>query len=222
MVAIPRPIVHITFVRADAHCLVNAQTGQLKSSFRLGDLPGVELRYTISFDIPAYIGREMRHIKVFCFAFWLALCSSIAVNGQNEASLSSRILEALKTKEPGWKPIATIENRMPLVPSERRILTAVWASPKSRSEDVDVSVYSVENHREAAAWLGPVRNRQVAAGWQVSTYQIGEEGYLSKYKNGERFDIEFRRGNVVAKIAGNDLRRVKDFARCVIDQIPSN
>jgi hypothetical protein len=164
----------------------------------------------------------MRHIKVFCFAFWLALCSSIAVNGQNEASLSSRILEALKTKEPGWKPIATIENRMPLVPSERRILTAVWASPKSRSEDVDVSVYSVENHREAAAWLGPVRNRQVAAGWQVSTYQIGEEGYLSKYKNGERFDIEFRRGNVVAKIAGNDLRRVKDFARCVIDQIPSN
>jgi len=164
----------------------------------------------------------MRHIKVFCFAFWLALCSSIAVNGQNEASLSSRILGALKTKEPGWKPIATIESRMPLVPSERRILTAVWASPKSRSEDVDVSVYSVENLREAAAWLGPVRNRQVAAGWQVGTYQIGEEGYLSKYKNGERFDIEFRRGNVVAKIAGNDLRRVKDFARCVIDQIPSN
>ena len=131
-------------------------------------------------------------------------------------------MEALKAKEPGWKPIATIENRTPLVPSERRIFSAVWASSKSRSEDVNVSVYGVENHGEAAAWLGPVRNRQVAAGWQVSTYQIGDEGYLSKYKDGERFEIEFRRGSVVAKIAGNDLRRVKDFASCVIDQIPSN
>ena len=134
----------------------------------------------------------MRHIKVFCFALWLALCSSIAVNGQNEVSLSSRIMEALKAKELAWKPIATIENRMPLVPSERRIFTAVWNSPRSRSEDVHVSIYSVE-HGEATAWLGPGRNRQVAAGWQVSTYQIGDEGYLSKYKDGERFEIEFRR-----------------------------
>jgi len=141
----------------------------------------------------------------------------MAVNGQKEVFLSSRIMEALKTKEPGWKPIASIENRMPLVPSERRILTAVWASPKSHSEDVNVSVYRVENYGKAEAWLGPV-----AAGWQVSTYQIGDEGYLSKYKDGERFEIEFRRANVVAKIAGNDLRRVKDFARCVIDQVPSN
>jgi len=164
----------------------------------------------------------MKHIKVFCFAFWLALCSSMAVNGQKEVFLSSRIMEALKTKEPGWKPIASIENRMHLVPSERRILTAVWASPKSHSEDVNVSVYRVENYGKAEAWLGPVRNRQVAAGWQVSTYQIGDEAYLSKYKDGERFEIEFRRANVVAKIAGNDLRRVKDFARCVIDQVPSN
>jgi hypothetical protein len=164
----------------------------------------------------------MRHIKVFCFALWLVLCSSIAVNGQNDASLSSRIFEALKAKEPGWKAIGGIENHTPLVPSERRIFCAVWESPKSRSEDVHVSVYGVENHGEAAAWLGRVRNRQVAPGWQVSTYQIGDEGYLSKYKDGERFEIEFRRGSVVARIAGNNLRTVKDFAKCVIDQIPSN
>ena len=162
----------------------------------------------------------MKHIRVFCFVFGLGLCSSMTVHGQNEASLSSRITEALKTKEPGWKPIASIENRTPLVPSERRILTAVWSSPKSHCEDVNVSVYSVENHEEAVTWLGPVRKTQVATGWQVSTYRIGDEGYLSKYKDGERFDIQFRKANIVAKIAGNDLRRVKDFARCVVDQIP--
>jgi len=164
----------------------------------------------------------MRYIKVFCYAFWLVLCFSVSVNGQEETSLSSRIMEALKTMEPGWKPIATIENLIPLVPSQRRILTAVWASPRSRSEDVNVSVYRVENHAEAAAWLAPVRDKRAAAGWQVNTYKIGDEGYLSKYEDGERFEIEFRRGNVVAKIAGNYLPRVKDFAKCVFDQIPSN
>lgn len=164
----------------------------------------------------------MKYTEALCLALWLALCTSMAVKGQNEPSLSSQIMEVLKAKEPDWKPIATIENRMPLVPSERRILTAVWVSPKRRSEDVNVSVYSVENRGEASVWLGPVRNKQVAAGWQVSTYQTGDEGYLSKYKDGERFEIEFCKGNVVAKIAGNDLRRVKDFAKCVVDQIHAN
>ena len=89
-------------------------------------------------------------------------------------------------------------------------------------EDVNVAVYGVENHGEAAAWLAPVRDKHVAVGWRVSTYQIGDEGYLSKYKDGERFEIQFRRGSVVARIAGNNLRTVKDFAKCVIDQIPSN
>jgi hypothetical protein len=130
-------------------------------------------------------------------------------------------MEALETKEPGWKHLPTIEN-LPGAPNEKRILTGVWASPKSRSQDVYVSVYRVENQREAAAWLERFRTKQVAPGWRVSAYRIGDEGYLSKYKHGERFEIEFRRGSVVAKIAGNDLPRAKDFARCVIGQVPSN
>jgi hypothetical protein len=67
------------------------------------------------------------------------------------------------------------------LPSERRILTAWWVNPKSRSEDVNVSVYRVESHGEAAPWLGGVRNWRVAAGWQVSTYRIGDEGYLFRH-----------------------------------------
>jgi hypothetical protein len=168
-------------------------------------------------------GRDvMRYVKAFSLTVWLVLCSSMAANGQNEPSLSSRIIEALKAKEAGWQRIAPIENRVLLVPSERRIVAAVWVNPKSRSEDVEVSVYSVENRGEAVAWLEPVRNKQVAAGWQVSTYPIGDEGYLSKYKDGKRFEIAFRRGKVVAWVKGDDLRRIKDSAKCVVDQIPPN
>ena len=164
----------------------------------------------------------MRSTEAMCLALWLPLCSS-AVKGQNEPSLSSHIMKALKAAEPEWTPVPAIESgHVPLVPSETKIVVDVWESPKSQSENVDVFVYGVENRVEATAWLRFVRNRQVAPGWQVSIYQIGDEGYLSKYKDGERFEIEFRRGNVVAKIAGNDVRRVKDFAKCIGDQILAN
>ena len=81
----------------------------------------------------------------------------------------------------------------------KRIVVGAWQVPKSRSQDVFVSVYSVENREEAAKWLQPVRDKHVAEGRHVNPFQIGDEGYLSKYKNGDRFDIEFRSGAIVAK-----------------------
>jgi hypothetical protein len=80
----------------------------------------------------------MKHIKVFCFALWLALCSSTAVNGQKRGFL----------------------------------ILADNEGTQNQGTRVD----------EAVAWLGPVRKRDVAAGWQVSTYQVGDEGYARRHR----------------------------------------
>ena len=64
--------------------------------------------------------------------------------------------------------------------------------------------------------------KRVTVGWQVSAFQIGDEGHLSEYKDGERFEIAFRRGSVVAMIATNSLAAVKEFAECVVEQLPRN
>jgi len=162
-------------------------------------------------------------VEALWLAFVLALCAAINLQGQNEPSLSSRIVEVLKAKEPAWKPVATVETRVPLVPGEKRILTvAFWKSAKSDSEHVYVSVYGVDNRGEAAAWLGPVHDRRVAVGWQISVYPIGDEGFLAKYKDGKTFEIHFRKGNVVGKIAGNDPQSVSEFTKYIVDEIPPN
>jgi hypothetical protein len=167
--------------------------------------------------------RKLIWFQHFFLALSLTVFSSSGTNAQTEPSLSARIIDALKAKEPNWKYIGAIESgRVPFVPSERRITVGIWEGPKSRSQDVVVSVYSVENREEAAKWLQPVRDKHVADGWQVSPFQIGDEGYLSKYKNGDRFDIEFRKGTVVAKIAGDDPDRVKEFAQCIVEQTAAN
>jgi hypothetical protein len=162
--------------------------------------------------------------KLICsLAFSLVVFPSVGIRAQSEASLPRRVVDALKAKEPNWKYVSAIESaHVPLVPSERRIIVGTWQGPKSPSQDVVVSVYSVENREEAAKWLQPFRDKHVADGWQISAFQIGEEGYLSKYKDGNRFEIEFRKGTVVARIAGDEADRVKEFAQCVFEQIPAN
>jgi hypothetical protein len=166
--------------------------------------------------------RKLISFQYLFLAFFLAVLCSSRTNAQTESLLSARITAALKAKEPDWEYVGAIDNRFPIVPSEKRVVVGTWQAPKSRSQDVFVSVYSVENREEAAKWLQPVRDKHVAEGWHVSPFQIGDEGYLSKYKNGDRFEIEFRRGAIVAKIAGNDLDRVKEFAQCIVEQTAAN
>jgi hypothetical protein len=61
---------------------------------------------------------------------------------------------------------------------------------------------------------------QVAVGWTISDYRIGDEAYLTSYKDGKRFEIiQFRSGNFVGKIAGNELSRVREFAQCIVAQV---
>jgi hypothetical protein len=163
--------------------------------------------------------------KSVSFPSFVALClvvfSSVALKAQNESALAGRITDALKTKKPDWKYIAAIEStHFPLVPSEKRIIVGDWSGPESPALDILVSVYSVDSGGEAAKWLERFRDKQVAPGWTVVRFQIGDEGYLSKYKNGDRFEIESRKGTIVAKIAGDDLNIVKEFAQCIVDQIP--
>jgi hypothetical protein len=83
-------------------------------------------------------------------------------------------------------------------------------------------VYSVDNLAEAAAWLEPFRGKHVAEGWEVSPFQIGDEGYFSKYKDGEWFEISFRKGTIVGRASAGDLKKLKDFAQVIVESIPPN
>jgi hypothetical protein len=87
---------------------------------------------------------------------------------------------------------------------------------------VNVFVYAVENRADATEGLKPIRNGQGAAGWQTSIFKIGDEGFLATYKDGKRFEINFRKGKVVGKVAANDLSRVTEFANYIVEQIPAN
>jgi hypothetical protein len=160
----------------------------------------------------------MRYVQIFCLTFALALCSSTSVRAQNE-EFASRVIDALNASEPGWRYVPVFESAHTRpVPSEKRIVVGIWRHESDR-EEVHVWIYQVESRREAAKWLKPGRTKQSALGWHISGYRIGDEGYLSKYRNGERFDIQFRTGNIVCKIAGDSLTSISAFAQHTVDQV---
>jgi hypothetical protein len=160
----------------------------------------------------------MRYVQIFCLTLGLALCSTISAEAQNE-EFALRVIDSINASEPGWQYVPVLESaHIRLVLSEKMIVVGIWRHESDR-EEVHVWIYQVENRREAAKWLKPVRTKQTAPGWHISGYRIGDEGYVSKYRNGERFDIQFRTGNIVCKIAGDSLTSVSAFAEHLVDQV---
>ena len=152
----------------------------------------------------------------------LLFCTPATLGAQGEPPLAVQIRQALKDKEPSYRYIAVIQSgRVPIVPSERRILASQWERKlkSGKRESIGIYVYQVESPVEAKRWLNPLSSGQVASGWHVSKCNIGDEGYLAEFQNRKQFEIKFRKGNVVAEVSGQDLRSVERFAKYVAAQL---
>ena len=161
-------------------------------------------------------------MKTSCVSIAFILCASVSLKAQDEQPLGLQIRQALEAKEPTWKYVDGIESgRVPIVPSERTALVGQWQHKQKdgRQENIAISIYQVESRAEAIKWLMPTGNGQVAPGWRVDRYKIGEEAYLATFQASKRFEIHFRNGNVVGRISGDNLTTVERFAKYVISQI---
>ena len=151
------------------------------------------------------------------------LVKAFADAGGGERQLAEQIGSALRAEEPGWKYVGYNESRNPADPCERHFFITFWKGPQS--QNVQVWLYMPESLEGATACLQPYRANQLADGWQVSAFEIGDEGYLSTYKNGEGFTIAFRKGTVAATINtinGHDFGEIREFAECIVGEIPAN
>ena len=93
----------------------------------------------------------------------------------------------------------------PLVPSERVLVDSVWdhTSESARRESVDVMIFQVDSRTDGKMCLDPVREARVGTGWNVERVKIGDERILGRFRHGKRFEIQFRKGTIVAKSTGS-------------------
>lgn len=141
-----------------------------------------------------------------------------------ETPLVAKVEDAIRSTDPGWRYTRGILNAPPpLVPGQRSLVVEAWdhTSKSGTRESVEVMIFQVNSSTDAKVSLSPVREGKVAKGWKVERLKIGDEGYLSTFKNGGRFEIQFRKGTIVVSVSSDSFSLVDRFARLVAAQIDS-
>lgn len=168
--------------------------------------------------------RRMRNSLLTLSIFVSALSTVIvATHGARaEAALAAKIENAIQSAMPGWRYTSAILNvPPPLAPSQRALVVEAWdhASESGKRDRVELEIFQVANRTDATICLSPVREGRVAPGWKVERFKIGDEGYLSKFKNGRRFEIQFRKGTIVVIVSSESFPLASRFAELVAAQI---
>jgi hypothetical protein len=167
----------------------------------------------------------MHKAIVSILALMLLFVTLPLTKAQDESPLVVRVERIIKNREPNWRYIRGIQSgRVPGVPSEKILVASLWERKRKngKREAVSVDIYEVSSASEAGNWLKPISAGNVASGWKVEKYQIGDEAYLSTFQNGRRFSLHIRKDNIVAEVSGESLDRVKRFARYVLSGIAAN
>jgi hypothetical protein len=143
-------------------------------------------------------------------------------NAHAETPLVAKVENAIRSTEPGWRYTRGILNAPPpIVPSQRPLVVEAWdhTSKSGTRESVELTIFQVNSSTDAKVSLSPVREGKVARGWKVERLNIGDEGYLSTFKNGGRFEIQFRKGTIVVLVSSDSFPLVDRFAQLVAAQI---
>ncbi|HWC18068.1 MAG TPA: hypothetical protein VG498_13695 [Terriglobales bacterium] len=132
-----------------------------------------------------------------------------------EVPLPQKVEDAIRAAEPGWKCTHAGLEASPIVPSEKRLLISRWErrSTTGQQEGVELWIFQVGSPADAEKSLSPMREGKVAAGWKVNSYSTGDEAYLGKFRDGERYEIQFRKGLVVVRVSSDSMRLAERFAK---------
>jgi len=153
----------------------------------------------------------------------LIVLSATALLGE-DAVLVRNMENAIRVAEPDWKCVHGVWNGPPPdVPSEERLVLSVWlhTAKDGTHEEVVLDISQVESGDAAKLSLRDVREEKAAPGWTVKPYRIGEEGYLSTYKTGSRYEIHFRKNTTIVRVKSDSIELTEKFAGYAEGEIPS-
>lgn len=138
-----------------------------------------------------------------------------------EEPLATKIHNAIQSAEPRWRCVNGVRNAPLIVPSERLVVESRcdYTSPSGARNDVGTYVFCVDSLTDARMSLRPLRDAKVATGWKTRKLKLGDEGYSATYRNGERFEIHFRKGTVVVNLSSNSFQDAERFAHFTLAQL---
>jgi len=147
----------------------------------------------------------------------ILLCSTMTVPLQErpEDLAIQQVVEVVHSHEREWRYSGGICTCPPLLDEQVGISIGTFER-KQRArhhERVELEVVVASSPDAASQWIRRFGNGGAAEGWTSEPYQLGDEAYLSTYKDGSAFGVVFRRGALLFKVDGRSLQTVLRFAQ---------
>ncbi len=163
----------------------------------------------------------MMKLKILWLVLLLFICTATPVEAQNDLPVISRVERVIKYKEPKWQYIRGICTCPPLIPGQKSMSVTQWVRQNERGirESIRIDFYEVTSAEEVAQWMLHFDRGEIAEGWQVKKYDLGDQAYILSYRDGSRTSIYFRKDNIVVEVSGESLKDVERFAQHVIEAI---
>ena len=170
-------------------------------------------------------GRGVRKAIISITASALLLVALPSARAQDESPVAVRVERVIKNREPHWRYIRGVQSgRVPGAPGEKILVTSLWERRRKggKREAVSVNIYEASSASEAGNRLRPMSAGETAPRWRVEKYPIADEAYISKYQNGRRYALHFRKDEIVVEVSGESLDSVKRFAQYVLSGITAD
>jgi hypothetical protein len=169
------------------------------------------------------VDRPMRYGMIVSLAVLMAGGSASALQDNPESAILSRAATAVRKAEPAWRFISAIVNAPPLMAEQLGAAGGGWyRSPDDLSTGVNVVVYRISTPEAAAGWLYRRAHGEVATGWIVAPYDLGDGANMATLVDPSlptTYNLSIRKGRYLAHIAGRSKDTVERFAQFVLAEM---
>jgi hypothetical protein len=91
------------------------------------------------------------------------------------------------------------------------------------SDHISMDVYSIATAEAAARWIYGQAHGNVAKGWSVADYKLGDDATMATYFDTSRglsyYTITIRKGRFLASINGHSKDAVERFAQFLVTEM---
>ena len=137
--------------------------------------------------------------------------------GRGDAILR-RAAADIKKAEPAWRFSAGVCDCDP-VRDEIEAVVGTWE--QSKGVMVVLGLQTSKTVDSASRWMNQAARERLLPlpDWTVTKYELADGAYLGTHRNGERYDLSFRKVRVIAIMASKSKSDIERFAKYVIAAI---
>ncbi len=147
-----------------------------------------------------------------------------ALQDKPENLILSRAVAAIHRAEPEWQAIGGVCSCPTLMDEQLGVAVGTWKrSLSGSSAAITVTVFSIATAEAAARWIYGQAHGNVASGWTVTDYNLGDDATMATYFDTSRglsyYEITVRKGRFLASINGQSRDTVERFAPFLVTEM---